>query len=192
MGEDTLADFGQKRTVHPHDKDEDLTLKTVQLRLSLQEALGREEALHAALAQAQTERDNVLSACKEAQADGRRLQEILTAVNAKNTNDECHPYHAWEPGGDNHLETLSCPVLIPAQWLRDLIADGGREAQAERDALMSGLQNAIITLGGVVQYLRVLGTGTNTPGWIADLEATAKQLATLLPGERGDSDVSKY
>jgi hypothetical protein len=63
--------------------------------------------------------DIVLKTCKEREYRIRQLSEALAAVNKLSLKDGS--YHVWIPGEDNHLESLVCPVVIPAEWLRNLI-----------------------------------------------------------------------
>lgn len=74
------------------------------------------------------ERDNTTEAWKESQANLTRAAEALRAHNTVQQGDHGLGYHVWMPGEDNHLETLTCPVLIPAEWLRNLIENGTRQA----------------------------------------------------------------
>jgi hypothetical protein len=53
----------------------------------------------------------------------RSLEQALSNVNAYNAGH----HYTWIPYAENHLETLSMPVLIEADWIRQLIAEGRGE-----------------------------------------------------------------
>lgn len=71
--------------------------------------------------------------------EARRHKEALDAVNQA-ARDGRGDAHAWVAGEDNHLESLVCPVVIPAQWLRDLL---DQRAEQERQKV-GGLRPEVL------------------------------------------------
>jgi hypothetical protein len=61
--------------------------------------------------------NNVLAAYKTLQEDNERLYEMANMVHAKESSE----YWSWQVDEDNHLESLTCPVLISAEALRELL-----------------------------------------------------------------------
>ena len=75
---------------------------------------------------------NILNSYREIEYKNRQLMERVNAIDAIKTGE----YWAWMPGEDNHIETLTCPVLIPAEWLRNLIDEGRYELKAAMDVVV--------------------------------------------------------
>lgn len=73
------------------------------------------------------QKQNILEEYNRIKADLDRYRELVTAINGKQQGD----YLAWIPGDVNHLESLSCPVLIPAEWLRNLLDDAKKETKVK-------------------------------------------------------------
>lgn len=84
--------------------------------------------LQAEVDQLKKQKANILESHKTNEYELRQYRELIAAVNAKRNDGE---YWAWMPNEDNHLETLSCPVMIPAEWLRNLIDEAKKDAEAE-------------------------------------------------------------
>jgi hypothetical protein len=72
---------------------------------------------------------NVQAAWLEQKEQIRSLEHALSLANNKNGDD----YYAWIPYAENHLETLSMPVLIEADWIRQLIALAVKESRITLD-----------------------------------------------------------
>lgn len=68
-----------------------------------------------------------------------QYKKIVGAINGLTAGE----YWAWDPNGENHLETLSCPVLIPAEWLRNMLA-----------AAKGNLDREIVCLCGSQRFYR--------------------------------------
>lgn len=79
------------------------------------------------VAQLQKQKQNIYEEYARIKANHDRYREIVAAINGKPNGD----YWAWVPGEDNHLESLSCPVLIPAECLRNLLDEAKEEEKAE-------------------------------------------------------------
>lgn len=83
------------------------------------------EATPQELASVIKQRDNVVEAYKDLEYRCQQYREALAAHNTVKQGDHGPGYHVWMPGEPNHLETLvdTCPVVIQAGWLRDLLAE---------------------------------------------------------------------
>lgn len=81
---------------------------------------------------------NVVEECKRRGYRIRQLDEAIEAINAVTSDSHCANYHVWIPGEDNHLETLSCPVVIPAEWLRNIIEEAVAAKVAEYEERLKG------------------------------------------------------
>jgi hypothetical protein len=73
--------------------------------------------------------NNVLVAYREVEYQLQQYKEIVSAIHT--LDDEDHEYWAWQPDEENHLESLTCPVLIPAEWLRNLIDESYMKGMLE-------------------------------------------------------------
>lgn len=69
--------------------------------------------------QLQKQLTNVLAAYKTLEIKYDRVCESLNLATNKNGNE----YWAWQGDGYDYIESLSCPVLIPADCLRSLLDD---------------------------------------------------------------------
>lgn len=94
-----------------------------------------------------------LKTCKgsweEKNEEVRSLRHTLSLANEKNGGD----YYTWQPFEENHLETLSCPVLIEADWIRQLISFETESLQKENKRL-SVIEKMFEN--GIVHYTPVL------------------------------------
>lgn len=77
---------------------------------------------------------HVLEANRDLEYRNRQLCEALEAHNTKQAEDGGLGYHVWMPDEENCLETLSCPVLIPAEWLRNLCQEAAANAEPKAEA----------------------------------------------------------
>ena len=77
------------------------------------------------LAEYERKKESVIKSYRDLEYRVRQLIDGMNTINAKNSGN----YHAWIPDEENHLETLSCPVLIPAEWLRNLLAEKDAEIE---------------------------------------------------------------
>lgn len=79
---------------------------------------------------------NVHTAYKDIEYELKQYKEIISAHNNKQlsnkTKNNYGDYWAWQPDEENHIESLICPVLIPAEWLRNLL----------EEAYMNGMMDA--------------------------------------------------
>lgn len=83
--------------------------------------------LKAKLEQADKRLKNATESWKE---QGYRLRQYMELVSAINNKPEGE-YYTWQPGEENHLESLLCPVLIPAEWLRNILDEARIEGKIE-------------------------------------------------------------
>lgn len=104
-------------------------------------------SLQSQLQQAQKQKSNVLESYRQLKDISDRLGAIVQAINDKE-NDQ---YWAWQPDFEkNHLESLSCPVLIPAAWLRELLEEKDtqfQQAEAHNAALRQALKYEVMYHG---------------------------------------------
>jgi len=87
------------------------------------------------------QKHNILEAHKLAEWQLGQVSDQLTAIYYMK-NDQ---YWAWQPDfEDNYLESLTCPVLIPAAWLRELLEKKDIRLQQahEREAAVLSAFNA--------------------------------------------------
>lgn len=102
------------------------------------------------------QKGNILESYRMLEKDRNELREIVRAINDK----ESGQYWAWQPDfEENHLETLSCPVLIPAEWLRNLL----EEVKAQRkdaEALALYLYDALEATRVFMPGMRTRDVGT--------------------------------
>lgn len=87
------------------------------------------------LYRAEVQRDNCRTAALEAQAQVHEWRAYIEAHNAKLSPYEAYntQHWCWMPGEENYLETLSAPVLIPAEALRALLEEAyerGKQARS--------------------------------------------------------------
>lgn len=86
---------------------------------------------------------NVLESYTQLKFTHDKMREIIQAIDDK----EHGQYWAWQPDfEENHLESLSCPVLIPADWLRQLLEERGTQLQ-QAEALSKILRKTNKYLG---------------------------------------------
>ena len=75
----------------------------------------------------------------------RTTEEWVELIKKAKTPKELDGVWLWQGDEEDHLESLSCPILIDAQDLRDLL---GEVKKAERERLISVSQAMMITWGG--------------------------------------------
>lgn len=73
--------------------------------------------------------NNVLDAYRENEYQVRQYRELVNAIHTLQNDD--HEYLVWQPNEENHLESLTCPVVIPAEWLRSLIDEAYMKGMLE-------------------------------------------------------------
>lgn len=91
----------------------------------MQEYMGDNEIqqLKEKLYHAEKQINNIMNSYHRIESERDCYREIISAHNDIKDNKEDADYWAWEPGEDNHLESLSGDVLIPAEWLRELVEE---------------------------------------------------------------------
>jgi hypothetical protein len=75
--------------------------------------------------------DNTREAWEEQRDEISSLRKALSNVNEYNKGH----HYTWQPFAENHLETLSMPVLIEADWIRQLITEGRKPLQKQIEKL---------------------------------------------------------
>jgi len=81
------------------------------------------------ISQLKKQLNNVHIAYREKEYECKQYQELVSAVNA--VQDKEHEYWAWQPDENNHLESLICPVVIPAEWLRNMLDEVHMKGMAD-------------------------------------------------------------
>lgn len=83
------------------------------------------------LAQMRKERDACAADAREWRYRARQYREQLNTKESLGSvlGSEFVAAHYWMPNEDNHLESLSCPVVIPAEWLRNLLEEAKAGAE---------------------------------------------------------------
>jgi hypothetical protein len=99
------------------------------LRLQRRLLLSEQEKgeLQAENARLKKQNNNIVEAYEEQGYRMRQLSESLDSANSIAIGE----YHYWIAGEANHLETILCPVVIPAEWLRNLLDEAREQGRKE-------------------------------------------------------------
>lgn len=86
--------------------------------------------------------DQFCNAVRAEQTVARASNKELCDLRAKLRGEVWH----WEAEGENNLESITCPILIRAQALRDLLENAKRSAREELDARVTRAEETMRVL----------------------------------------------
>ncbi|MHB8122633.1 MAG: hypothetical protein ACYDG4_10810 [Desulfuromonadaceae bacterium] len=105
------------------------------------------------------QKHNILESHKNLKHERDLLKEELNAIHSMKSDQ----YWAWQPDfEENHLESLSCPVLIPAAWLRELLDEKDirlQQAQEKIESKQSMLDSLYANTERLWKWAREILTG---------------------------------